>query len=186
MPQSFEGNSGALNNRVSMLFFKPGYLDGSGDIVEYADHIWRDDAGTVLEMAREGLQDLIESGFRYFNGNQSAKMTQDWQKMTDNITLYFEDINSQEWPGPDWEHQTWEKGSNIYSDFRAWCVESNRKPMGKHGFYKELDTRFQIPRKRNAEGGERFDVCGIVKNKLKCRVKMNYEEKPNFVSMPIC
>lgn len=166
MPQSYEGNSGALNNRVSMLFFKPGYLNGSGDIVEYADHIWNDDAAGVLEVAREGLADLIASGFRYFNGNESAKMTREWQKMTDNITLYFEEINSGEWSGPSFEGVEWEKGSIMYSDFRQWCIESGRKPMGKQLFYKELETRFQVPRKNNAKGGERFLVEKVIQKPI--------------------
>lgn len=166
MPQSYEGNSGALNNRVSMLFFKPGYLNGSGDIVEYADHIWNDDAAGVLEVAREGLADLIASGFRYFNGNESAKMTREWQKMTDNITLYFEEINSGEWCGPAFEGVEWEKGSIMYSDFRQWCIESGRRPMGKQHFYKELETRLGVPRKNNARGGERFLVEKVIQKPI--------------------
>lgn len=163
MPQSFEGNTGALNNRVSMLFFKPGYLNGSSGIVEFADAIWNDDAGSVLEAAREGLQDLIESGFHYFNGNESEKMTREWQKMTDTIMLYFEDINNKEWDGPAFEGKEWERGNLVFSDFRAWCEASGRKPMGKHNFYKELETRFGLPRKRNAEGGERFMFAKLLK-----------------------
>lgn len=156
MPQSFEGNTGALNNRVSMLFFKPGYLNGSSGIVEFADAIWNDDAGSVLEAAREGLQDLIESGFHYFNGNQSAKMTKDWQKMTDTIQLYIEDVNSGECGMPSFEGVEWEKASSVYSHFKDWCAESGRRPMGKHNFYKELETRFGVPMKPRSDGGVRI------------------------------
>ncbi len=181
MPSSFEGNSGALNNRVSMLFFKPGYLNGSGSVVEYAEHIWNDDAGSVLEVAREGLADLIESGFHYFNGINSAKMASDWQKMTDNITLYFGDVNNGEWGEnlfKSLEGTKFEKGAVIYSDFRQWCTESGRKPMGKHSFYKELETRFEVPRKNNGMGGERFLIEKVIQKPINGKSDTN----PIFVS----
>lgn len=182
MPNSFEGNSGALDNRVSMLFFKPGYLNGSGDIVEYADHIWNDDAASVLEAAREGLADLMESGFRYFVSNESIKMTKEWQKMTDNITLYFEDINSGEWCGPAWEYVEWEKGGSVFKDFKEWCIESGKKPMGKHAFYKELETRFQVPRKVGAKGGERFKFDLKLKSRNEKPTNEKSDRNPTVVS----
>ena len=165
MPQSFEGNTGALNNRVSMLFFKPGYLNGSSGIVEFADAIWSDDAGGVLEAAREGLKDLMESGFHYFNGNKSEKMTKEWQKMTDTIQLWVEEVNSGEADSPQWEYQDWEKGKVLYLAFCEWCTASGRRPMGKQLFYKELETRFGVPRKPRADGGERFK-CDIFEKRV--------------------
>jgi len=182
MPQSFEGNTGALNNRVSMLFFKPGYLNGSSGIVEFADAIWMDDAGSVLQAAREGLADLIESGFHYFNGNASQKATSDWQKMTDTIQLYFDDVNSGEWAGPQWEGVEWEKGLSAFKDFKDWCVESGRRPIGKHGFYKELEQRFQVPRKPDARGGERFKFSVLLKNMAGNPTKIEKTENPTAVT----
>lgn len=165
MPQSFEGNTGALNNRVTMLFFKPGNLNGSSHIVELAEEIWRSDAGSVLNAAREGLQDLIESKFHYFNGTASQQAAKEWQKLTDTIQLYFEDINNGEWSGPQWEFKEWEKGSVVYEDFKQWCTTCGRKYMGKHSFYKELEVKFLVPRKTKSEGGERFNFKGLVNSK---------------------
>jgi hypothetical protein len=165
-----------------MLFFKPGYLNGSSGIVEFADAIWMDDAGSILEAAREGLRDLMASGFHYFNGNQSEKMTKDWQKMTDTIQLYFEDINSGEWAGPKWEGVEWEKGLSAFKDFKEWCLESGRRPMGKHGFYKELEQRFQVPRKPDARGGERFKFSILLKKDVVKPTVSKSDEKPTFVT----
>ena len=182
MPQSFEGNSGALNNRVSMLFFKPGYLNGSSGIVEFAEAIWDDDAGGVLEAAREGLADLVASGFHYFNGNASIEATKQWQKMTDAISLYLEDINKGEWNCPNWEQVEWEKGGRIYSDFKEWCSESGRKAVGKHGFYRELESRFQVPRKCNAKGGERFFMAKVVENRVLNPTIVKSDQNPTVVT----
>ncbi len=185
MPQSYEGNSGALNNRVSMLFFKPGYINGSGDIVEYADHIWNDDAAGVLDVAREGLADLMESGFRYFNGNESAKMTREWQKMTDTIQTWIDEVNSEEADAPQWEGSEWELGRILYVSFRQWCIDSGRRPVGKQHFYKELETRLGVPRKNNARGGERFK-CDIFEKRVSGnpgnRQKTKTEENPTAVT----
>lgn len=165
MPASFEGNSGALNNRVTMLYFKPGYLNGSSDVVEYADHIWADDAGGVLEAAREGLADLMASGFKYHESGATKEAVKEWQMMTDPVSSYFEDIRKSEWPVPQGleEDTNFQKGNTFYKDFKIWCQESGRKTMGKKKFYQQLTRKLNLPYKARSYGGERWDFTSAIK-----------------------
>lgn len=165
MPLSFEGNSGALDNRISMLFFKQSYLNGASGIMELAETIWSTDSGSVLEAAREGLEDLIKDGFKYFESRASNNAKKDWQIMTDTISQYFEDCNSGEWIEPDWDGKKYELGKIIYDNFRNWARESGCKTVGKKRFYKELETRLGVSRKHDAQGGERFDFSTILKSR---------------------
>lgn len=159
MPNSYEGNSGALNNRITMLKFKPGYMNGRGSIVEYAEHIWALDAGSVLEYAREGLADLMGSGFRYFESADSKKAVSEWQEITDTVTTYFSDLMSGEWKKPaELEGKEYELGSILYGDFKKWAADSGRKATGKQGFFKELEVKMKMEKMERAKNGTRFKV----------------------------
>ena len=160
MPPSLEGNSGALNNRVTMLYFKPGYLNGKSGIVEYAQHIWMDDAGGVLEAAREGLADLIESKFKYYESSASKEAVKEWQKTNDSISLFFEDIELKEWRIESLEGKEWEKGLAIYDSFKMWCASTVKKPMGKKIFYNALKNRMGLECQERGKGGVLFRVPG--------------------------
>jgi hypothetical protein len=142
-----------------MLKFKPGYMNGRGSILEYAEHIWTMDAGSVLEFAREGLADLVASGFKYFESEASKKSVVDWQGITDSVVTYFEDLRTGEWKIPAaLEGREWELGSTYYSDFREWAAASGRKPTGKHNFYRELSDKMKFERDSEGKGGCRFKV----------------------------
>lgn len=171
MPPSLEGNSGALNNRVTMLHFKPGYLNGSSGVVEYADHIWNDDAGGVLEIAREGLADLMESGFRYHVSETSKESVKDWQERNDSVKLWLKDVQSGEYQIASLEGKEWELGKSLYIGFTKWCEESGKRQIGKHLFYEQLSSKLGWQKNPRAEGGVRFKVSGIGKRE--------YEQKPN-------
>jgi hypothetical protein len=163
MPPSLEGNSGALNNRVTMLYFKPGYLNGSSGVAEYADFIWDLDASGVLEAAREGLQDLMSSGFKYFENEASKNATKNWQKRNDSIALFIEDIEGKEWNIAAMEGKEWEKGLAIYESFKMWCQSSGKKAMGKHVFYEQLRAKFGWECQQRGAGGVLFRVPGSLK-----------------------
>jgi phage/plasmid-associated DNA primase len=163
MPPSLEGNSGALNNRVSMLYFKPGYLNGSSGILELADQIWDNDAGGVLEAAREGLADLVNSGFHYYENEASKQAVKNWQKTNDSIALFLEDIQKGEFLLEGLEGVTWERGSVFYVNFRTWCGLVGKKPMGKNNFYEKLRGKFKLECDAHAKGGVRFRISEGIK-----------------------
>lgn len=163
MPASLEGNSGALNNRVTLLHFKPQYLNGLGGIMDLGTHIWETDAGGVLEAAREGLQDLIDSGFKYFESDTSKDSVKNWQTQTDTVELFFEDLRIGEWPPPPIESKDWEKGSIFYASYKEWAKDSNRKCLGKQAFYNAIEQKTKVDRKARGQGGVRFDFRPLLK-----------------------
>lgn len=178
MPPSLEGNSGALNNRVTMLHFKPGYLNGSSGVVEYADHIWNDDAGGVLEIAREGLADLMESGFRYHVSDVSRDAVNAWQERNDSVKLWLKDVQSGESDIAGLEGKEWEKGGLLYVGFKNWCEESGKRPIGKHLFYEQLVSKLGWKKDPEGRGGVRFKVSGLVKSES----DRNPTEKSSIIS----
>lgn len=182
MPPSLEGNSGALNNRVTMLYFKPGYMNGRGGITEYAEHIWELDAGGVLEAAREGLRDLMESGFKYFETSASKEQVKNWQKTNDSIALFVEDLESKEWELASLEGKEWEKGARIYEGFVEWCKASGKKPMGKHGFYEKLKTKFGVPCKERAVGGTQFRIVSLLEKRGDGNASPNASPNSSMIS----
>jgi hypothetical protein len=178
MPSSLEGNTGALNNRVTMLYFKPGYMNGRGAITEYAEHIWDLDAGGVLEAAREGLADLIENGFKYYENSASKDAVRKWQQTNDSIALFIEDIQKGEFLLEGLEGKEWEKGVAIYDSFKKWCGESGKKPMGKNNFYDKLRGKFGWECEDRAKGGVKFKVA----RHLVCDRDQNATEKSLMIS----
>lgn len=176
MPPSLEGNSGALNNRVTMLYFKPGYLNGHSGILDYAEYIWTNDAGGVLEAAREGLRDLMESGFKYYENDSTRAANSDWQKINDSITLFMEDLQIGEFKPTSLEGKEWELGSYLYVAFSDWCKVSGKKPMGKHHFYKLLRVKFNVPCQEHGRGGVRFKVSGFYKNDTDIKTTQKFLE----------
>lgn len=167
MPASLEGNTGALNNRVSMLYFKPDVSLMLPSTLDLAESIWLDDAASVLRAAREGLEDLVQSGFKYFESAASKNATIAWQKMYDSVSSYFDDINSGEWKGPNFIGVDYELGSLVYRDYIEWCKDVHRKTLGKKQFYNELRVKLHLPNKLNAEGGERFNFNSVI-NRKRC------------------
>jgi hypothetical protein len=168
MPLSNEGNTGALDNRVSILSFKRLETLSGAKFLDYADTIWADDPGGVLDAARDGLADLISTGFEYHQTLDAKKATKDWQNMSDSVALFFEDLVSGEEPPIAVASGDWDSGcilgKSIYERYMSWCLASGRKARGKHGFYKDLSTRFGVPRKNDARGGERFFLNAVFDN----------------------
>lgn len=156
MPPSLEGNSGALNNRVTMLYFKPGYLNGSSGVAEYADFIWDQDAGGVLEAAREGLQDLIASGFKYHISEASKEAVKGWQKQNDVVGLWLDEVRSGEAEIAGLEGKEWELGKTLYRSFSTWASDSTRRAINKQMFYNQLCTKHGLEKNSAGKGGTRF------------------------------
>jgi len=154
LPPSLEGNTGALNNRVNMLYFKPGYLNGLSDIQELGEHLWSQDAGTILDVAREGLADLVKTGFRYYESDASKAAVKEWQKTTDSVELFVEDLQNGEAELVLPEASEFVKGALIYEAFEKWSFAAGRRAvLGKHKFYRQLVSKYDLEHRTRGEGG---------------------------------
>lgn len=85
MPKTMEGNTGALNKRVSILRFKRQVLPEGWPTINLASYIWARDAGGVLDAAMEGVKDILESDGQYFVPQSSVAEVEDWQKDNDSL-----------------------------------------------------------------------------------------------------
>lgn len=164
MPPSLEGNTGALNNRVSMLFFKPGYLNGLGGVTELANHLWDFDAGGILDVAREGLKDLIESDFKYYESDSSKEMVKKWQKSTDQLELFVEDLK---FGGIEYKAQVdgngWHLGSAFYQAYVNWAGDAGVKGVFKrHSFYDRVLAKYGVEVRARGEGGVRLKLDAVL------------------------
>lgn len=140
LPPSLEGNTGALDNRITLLKFTKDYANGFGQISNLGDWLWDRDAGSILEFAREGLKLLIENNFQYSKLKDSSENLQSWQDETDPVKLYFLEVS-------DGEREFKAKllpsggfvGFDVYEDFKKWAADRHFYAMSHIKFYKELE-----------------------------------------------
>lgn len=154
LPPSLEGNTGALDNRITLLKFTKDFANGFGQISNLGDWLWDRDAGGILDFAREGLKLLIENGFQYSKLQDSSDNLQAWQDETDPVKLYFLEISEGERNlKVDFLPSGGVLGSEIYEDFKDWAKKHNFYAMSHVRFYKELE-RCGVKKVKKMEKGK--------------------------------
>lgn len=154
LPPSLEGNTGALNNRITILKFKPSHVNGFGAISNLGDWLWDRDAGGILDFAREGLKALIENNFKYGSVKESDKILQEWQDETDPVKLYFNEVRDGERKiDVDLLPNGGVLGIKVYDDFKKWASERSFYAMSHIRFYKELE-RCGVEKAKKMEQGK--------------------------------
>lgn len=154
LPPSLEGNTGALDNRITLLKFTKDYANGFGEISNLGDWLWDRDAGGILDFAREGLKHLIENGFQYSKLQESSENLQVWQDETDPVKLYFLEVSEGERKiGVDFLPSGGVSGMEIYTDFKKWAQERSFYAMSHVRFYKELE-RCGVKKVKKMEQGK--------------------------------
>lgn len=140
LPPTLEGNTGALDNRITILKFKLDDVNGFGMISNLGDWLWNRDAGGILDFAREGLQLLIENNFQYERTQESGDTLREWQEETDPVKLYYQEIKEgvRKIEGSKLENGGI-VGVTVYSDFVTWTKENGFYAMSSSRFYKELE-----------------------------------------------
>ncbi len=164
LPPSAEGNTGALKNRFTVFEFKKGYLNGKSGIGDLAAHYWQTDSGTVLDVAREGLEDLIMSDFKYFVPDSGTATLEAWQTDSDPIGAFIRDLRSGE------AVLAQEKGisggfilgSELYEQFGLWTqVTGYSRKTTRHKFYNALRKKHKIHSMDRGKGGVRFSLDAL-------------------------
>lgn len=144
LPPSLEGNTGALDNRITLLRFKAGHINGFSLVDNLGEHLWSVDSGGVLEFARRGLMALVESNFRYARVEESARLLTEWQDETDPVKAFVQDVKdgfvtfSDDERGFRKEHGSF-LAVKVYSKFDEWARSRNFRPMSIKKFYSELE-----------------------------------------------
>lgn len=153
LPKSLEGNSGALDNRVTILKFKKSKLEEL-NVYDLGSHIWRTDAYTVLQCAREGLTDLITHDLRYHVPDASRTHVQEWQEENDPVRLWLYALEHGEikYQKVETDPEKPEPGKAIYQSFVEWCDNNGFQRMSSIRFYKEVE-RCGVATFRRGKGG---------------------------------
>jgi phage/plasmid-associated DNA primase len=164
MPPSLEGNTGALASRFIVVEYSnigKEDLNGLSGIVNLTEHFWEYDAGAVLDWAREGLKELIESNFQYYTPESSRDFLSQWEKENDSVSLFLEDCASGEFrlgAEDGAENRSQERGQAIYKGYLRWAQEAGiRGTLKRIKFYDYLKKKARISHNLRGEGGIRFD-----------------------------
>jgi len=171
LPPSAEGNTGALQNRFTVFEFKRGYLNGKSAIGDLAAHYWNTDSGTILEIAREGLEDLIANEFKYFVPDPANDTLESWQTDSDPIGVFIRDLRCGESvlqvSGTDQNaipilSGGYILGSHLYEQFGEWTQKTgyNRKTT-RHRFYSALRKKHKVHSWDRGFGGVRFQLAAL-------------------------
>lgn len=171
LPPSVEGNTGALKNRFIVFEFKKGYLNGKSGISDLASFYWDTDAGTVLDVAREGLEDLIASDFKYFVPDAAKENLEAWETNSDPVGLFLKDLRSgqtvlnlidQADTSAPCVHGGFILGNALYEQFKTWCDTSGyRHKMTRHRFFNALRKRHKVDSMDRGFGGVRFNLEAV-------------------------
>ena len=92
LPKSLEGNTGALDKRISLLEHQAAHVNGFGELKNLAHWLWNRDPGGVLDFARAGLAKLVENDFNYTVPHASRSLLEDWQESSDPVKLFVQDL----------------------------------------------------------------------------------------------
>jgi len=162
LPSSFEGNTGALDNRMSVIKFKKVYVNGLADIDNLGQWLWDQDAGSIVDMARAGLADLVGSGFKYYRSEKSLESLAEWQDETDPVKTFIKEVEAGEHKISaeffDNSGVKLIKGLCIFNAYKAWADENKYKTSGKIKFFRELERCGVIrPSRLNAGNVFRWD-----------------------------
>lgn len=164
MPPSLEGNTGALASRFIVVEYSnigKEDLNGLSGIQNLAEHFWEFDAGAVLDWAREGLSELIESNFQYFTPDSSRQFLKWWENENDSVSLFLEDCASGEFrlgAEDGAENRSDELGKVIYKGYLRWAQEAGiRGTLKRIKFYDYLKKRSRFQWNNRADGGIRFE-----------------------------
>lgn len=156
LPSSFEGNTGALDNRMTVLKFKKVYVNGLADIDNLGQWLWDQDAGSILAYAREGLADLAGSGFKYYRSETSLKNLAEWQDETDPVKTFVKEVETGEHT---FSAEIFEvsavkfvKAKDIFTAFKLWAEENKYKAPGKVKFFRELERCVAVKMERHDAG----------------------------------
>jgi len=150
MPQSLEGNTGALDGRFIVVEYTSigkEDLNGMGGFSDLSEAMWNLDAGSVLNFAREGLKDLIKHNFVYHVDAKSKEFVKEWGKSNDSVQLFLEDAISGEFSlksaDDGAEPKLEQKGPVIYNAYLRWCKETGaRHALKRFNFFKELRAKY--------------------------------------------
>lgn len=158
MPPSLEGNTGALDHRITILRFKPAEVNGFGHIAELGDFMWSQDPGGILEFARDGLKSLVESNFKYERVAESTRILTEWQDETDPVKAFVQEVSAGQirFLIDDEGFKRSEGallGKKVYKQFVDWARESGFYPMSVKKFYSELE-RCGVRRGPKSEFGQ--------------------------------
>lgn len=152
MPRSLEGNTGALNKRITILNFNR----VPWEVKDPAGWIWMRDAGGVLDAALEGLADLLANDWAYAVPKDSLEAIVEWQADSDPLITFMNEARDGELSDVGGRLVPAENGqvriSAVLERFRGWARESGlRKTYTLQIFGRELRRRgFEI--KKGSDG----------------------------------
>lgn len=81
LPRGIDGESSAMNRRVTIVEFKTSMLgdDGQSYTRDYEEVLMAAGHGAILQFFEEGLDDLLESGGLYFNPDSGKEKLKEWK-----------------------------------------------------------------------------------------------------------
>ena len=186
LPASFEGNTGALDNRMTVIKFKKVYVNGLADIDNLGQWLWDQDAASILDYAREGLADLVASGFKYYRSDVSRNSLTEWQDETDPVKTFVKEVEAGEYrfSAEIFVHSGVKliKALDIFTGFKAWAEESKYKAMGKIRFFKELERCGVVRPPRANEGNGFLWAKALEKGSVSGLISRPVDREPAIVS----
>lgn len=147
IPRSLEGNSGALNKRISII--KLSHIESAySSVIDLGGAIWQGDPRGVIEAAFQGLVSLMQSGFRYLETEQTRESIEQWQLEADPVQQFLKEIETGEFKikkslkQPRLIVATQLKSCmalSMYANYEEWRQAAGCKMMSRMKFYKELE-----------------------------------------------
>lgn len=156
LPKSLEGNTGALDNRISLLEFKTAEINGLGSISGLAHWLWDRDPGSILNFARAGLASLMSRNFKYFVPESAKEKIKGWQEDSDPVAQFVQSVSDGELKIKadviKFNRTDCVKADAIHAAYVTWAQECGYKVMGRAKFYRELERLCTVRPTRSERG----------------------------------
>jgi phage/plasmid-associated DNA primase len=189
LPAIVEGNSGALDKRVTVIQFKVVEGVSFGATETLGDDMWAADGRNVLLAAMEGLEDLIDSDCQYFVAQSSQAHFAEHQAAYDQVESFKRAIETGDFKVPEEKlkevkifdalGQKWITASSLWAVYRMWFADDSAScsvsgAMGKKNFIAEFAKKRGSNRRDRVAGWKGAFACGaLIEELLKQGVKID-------------
>lgn len=133
--------SDAFFTRWVLLEFRNSLIGKDSEIVtDLADRIIEKELPAIMAWALQGAKRLEDRG--YFMQTMVGKLMMDkWRHRTNSLLEFVLDTDACTL-GQSRDCQT--RRSDFYREYMEWCKSSNRRPMGKHKLYDEINENTTV------------------------------------------
>lgn len=142
LPRSLE-NTHSLDRRITIVKCDAVISGTDKDILNFHELVWDKDRGGLVNIAKEGLRDILKGQGKLYKSKESKRLVHFWTNSENIGEALRRAIELNEFPELTLDPESKIKRGEIWDKVRFWCEDYYGKNMGKKQFYAEIRSEFK-------------------------------------------